>query len=75
MPTNENLEPSDEERWVQEFLGLIAQVSVEIRTFDYTDEQWADIEKSLLHLQLARQLSKGRAASWSKLPGSICPSY
>jgi hypothetical protein len=52
MPTNENLEPSDEERLVvQDFLGLITQVSVEIRTFDYTDEQWADIERSLLHLQ------------------------
>jgi hypothetical protein len=52
MPTNENLEPSDEERLaVQDFLGLIARVSVEIRTFDYTDEQWADIERSLLHLQ------------------------
>jgi hypothetical protein len=49
----ENLESSDEEvqRAVQDFLGLFADVSVEIRTFEYTDEQWTDIERSLLHLQ------------------------
>jgi hypothetical protein len=51
----DNLEPPDgevqSERALQDFLGLIAQISVEICTFDYTDEQWADIERSLLHLQ------------------------
>jgi hypothetical protein len=53
MPTNENLEPSYEEvqRAAQDLVGLLAPVSVEVRTFDYTDEQWADIERSLLHLQ------------------------
>src|SRR5262249_48955612 len=53
MPTNDNPEPSDEEvqRAAQDFLKLFADLSVEIRTFDYTDEQWADIERSLLHLQ------------------------
>jgi hypothetical protein len=53
MPTNENLEPFDEEvqRAVQDFLGLFADVSVEVRTFHYTDEQWTDIERSLLRLQ------------------------
>src|SRR5262245_41168418 len=53
MPTNENLEPSDEEaqRVVQDFLGFIADVSAKVHTFDYTDEQWADIERSLLPLQ------------------------
>jgi hypothetical protein len=48
----ENLEPSDEEvQAVQDFLGVSAQVSVDVLTFDYTDEQWADIERSLLDLQ------------------------
>ena len=53
MPTSENLEPSYEEvqRAVQDLVGLFAQVSVEVDTFDYTDEQWADIERSLLHLK------------------------
>ena len=52
----ENLEPSDEEvqraqKAVQDFIELIAGAAVEARLFDYTDEQWADIESSLLHLQ------------------------
>jgi len=52
MPINENLEPSDEEvRTVHDFLQFIADVSVEVRAFDYTDEQWAGIERSLLHLK------------------------
>jgi hypothetical protein len=49
-------EPSDEEvqreqKAVQDFIELIARPAVELRLFDYTDEQWADIERSLLHLQ------------------------
>src|SRR5262249_2219420 len=52
MPINENLEPSDEEvRTVHDFIQFIADVSVEVRAFDYTDEQWAGIERSLLHLK------------------------
>jgi hypothetical protein len=52
----ENLEPSDEEvqraqKAVQDFIELIAEPAVELLTFDYTDEQWADIESSLHHLQ------------------------
>ena len=53
MPSNE---PSDEEvqrslRAFQDFFEPIMRLAVELRTFDYTDEQWADIEKSLLYLQ------------------------
>jgi hypothetical protein len=52
----ENLEPSDEEvqraqKAVQDFIELIAKPAVELLTFDYTGEQWAQIERSLLHLQ------------------------
>jgi hypothetical protein len=52
----ENLEPSDEEvqraqKAVQDFIELIAKPAVELRLFDYTDEQWAHIERSLLHLR------------------------
>src|SRR5262245_13022917 len=62
MPTNtpkhaaseraaaKNLKPSDEEE-VQSFLKLFVDASVETCTFDYTDGEWADIERSLLHLQ------------------------
>jgi len=75
MPTNENLEPSDEEaqRTLQDFLGFIADVSAEVHTFDYTDEQWADIERSL-HLQPDQAALETRATSWSRLPESIWPS-
>src|SRR5215468_7706542 len=52
----ENLQPSDEEvqrqhRVVQEFIEPIARIAIDLRLFDYTDEQWADIERSLLHLK------------------------
>src|SRR5262245_41846284 len=51
MSTNENPESNEERRTVHDFLQFMADVSVQVRTFDYTDEQWADIERSLLHLK------------------------
>jgi hypothetical protein len=52
----EYLEPSDEQaekasRAFLDFLDPIFRLAVDLRLFDYTDEQWADIERSLLHLQ------------------------
>jgi hypothetical protein len=49
-------EPSDDEaekaqRAFQDFLEPIMRRAIELRLFDYTDEQWADIERLLLHLQ------------------------
>ena len=52
MPLNENLEPSEEaQKELHDFLQFITDLCAQVRTFDYTDEQWADIERSLLHLQ------------------------
>src|SRR5262249_55395939 len=47
-------------RVVQEFIEPIARIAIDLRLFDYTDEQWADIERSLLRLQ-PDQAALGRA--------------
>jgi hypothetical protein len=52
----EYLDPSDEEvqrakKGIQDFLQPILKLATELLTNDYTDEQWAEIERALRHLQ------------------------
>jgi hypothetical protein len=61
---------------VQEFLGAIVKVAGEVSTFDYTDEQWAEIEQSLRYLQpsqaavetVRRQALDRRVAAYGWFP-------